>query len=356
MVSSWANSIARMWLNARWRSRYNGIGFCTNVTPVPFEPDWEGMPMSALLSFFETHGLWALFAAIFIEQVGAPIPSFPFLLLSGTKSIDHSLYAVYALAVAALASLIADLLWFYAGKRYGQAILRLLCRVSISPDTCVRKSELSFAKAGLATLVIAKFVPGLSTFAPPMAGAMGMRPVVFVLFNGLGALLWAGSGIVLGMVFHQQIGRVLDYLQAIGWRAMWLVLSLLVVYVAFRCWRRYRMNRLRGRTPSLQAPDLWQLLQAQQAVTVLDMRGVVEGLVWDNNISGAYAMDIKALTQPLPEAWGNEQTLVTFCSCPQDATAVKAAAILRKRGYQAYVLQGGIEAWAAYEKQLFHDS
>lgn len=301
--------------------------------------------MSSLLAFYQTHGLLALFVAVFVEQVGAPMPSYPFLLLSGAQYTDTTLLALLAVVLASLASLLADVLWFYAGRRYGQRILAVMCKISISPDTCVRKSELSFAKSGVATLLLSKFIPGLSTFAPPMAGAMGMRLGTFLLFNFAGALLWAGSGVALGVLFHAQINRLMEGLAEFGSMAVLVLLVLLALYIAYRCWRRLRMNRLRARIPKIQALELWTLLQSSARVQVLDVRGQVDGMAWEEGIEGAEAVAMNRLHAELPAAWFDSEVLVTFCSCPNDASAVKAAAILRKRGLPALVLNGGIAAW-----------
>jgi membrane protein DedA with SNARE-associated domain len=168
-------------------------------------------------SLFSQHGLLALFFGVLVEQLGAPIPALPFLLLAGVAAADNGVFAVQALAVATLASMIADSVWFYAGRRFGHRVLALLCRISISPDTCVRQSELSFARRGIATLVVAKFVPGLSILTPPLAGAMGMRVSSFVIFNIAGTLLWAGSGIA-GRLTVSQSGRATAGLPESAWR------------------------------------------------------------------------------------------------------------------------------------------
>ena len=301
--------------------------------------------MSSLLAFYQTHGLLALFVAVFVEQVGAPIPSYPFLLLSGAQYTHSAVYALLAVVLASLASLVADLLWYYAGRRYGQRILTLMCKISISPDTCVRKSELSFAKSGAATLMLSKFIPGLSTFAPPMAGALGMRLPTFLLFNFAGSLLWAGSGVALGVVFHQQLNQLMATLTEFGGMAVMFIVALLALYLSYRLLRRLSMNRLRARIPKIQALELFDLLQSDANIKVLDVRGTVDGMAWDEGIAGAEAVEMKRLQTALPEAWRASDVLITFCACPNDASAVKAAALLRKQGLEARVLHGGIEAW-----------
>lgn len=304
--------------------------------------------MSSVLGFFASHSLLTLFVAVFVEQVGAPIPAFPFLLLAGADSTHNTLYAVWALLLAAVASMLADLVWFMAGRHYGHRILALLCKVSISPDNCIRKSELSFAKAGVATLVMSKFIPGLSTFAPPMAGAMGMRLGVFVLFNLAGSLLWAGCGIVLGVLFHNQIQQLLQGLEAIGAWALVVMGVVLALYIAYRLLRRWNMNRLRARTPRMLVDELLALMDSDKCYVILDMRGELLAQQDTNSISGAQAMEVKQLSSDVPVHWRSLDVIITFCACPNDATAVKAASILRAQGFNAFVLQGGIAAWQSH--------
>lgn len=192
--------------------------------------------MDHFVDLFAEHGLLAVFLGV--EQVGAPIPAFPFLLMAGMDGIDNSTFAGLALLVAAVASLLGDWIWFWAGRRHGQRILALLCKISISPDSCVRQSEMSFARNGVATLVLSKFVPGLCTHAPSMAGALGMRTRTFVIFNLAGSALLAGSGIASGIVFHRQIESLLTVLANLGNAALVVIGVLFGLYIALRVYRR----------------------------------------------------------------------------------------------------------------------
>lgn len=193
--------------------------------------------MDTLLALFDQHALAVVFFGVLIEQAGAPLPALPILLLAGAQGVADGVFAVQALVLATLASLAADGVWFGAGRRWGRAILSLLCRVSISPDSCVRQSEVSFSRRGVATLVIAKFVPGLSTLAPPLAGALGLSWRNFLLFNLAGTALWAGSGLAAGMVFHGQIDALLGLLERLGNVALPAVAAAVALYVAARLWR-----------------------------------------------------------------------------------------------------------------------
>lgn len=301
--------------------------------------------MHHFLDLFAEHGLLAVFLGVFVEQIGAPIPAFPFLLVAGMEGLHDSLYALWALGVAAIASMLADLVWFWAGRRHGQRVLALLCKVSISPDSCVRQSELSFAQRGVATLVMSKFVPGLSTLAPPMAGALGMRTRTFVLFNLAGSALWAGSGIALGILFHNQVQTVLDLLAEMGNVALAVVATLFALYIALRVVRRVRLSRWKNRLPQLQPAELAALLNTGTPVVVLDVRPSGNGLALDDGIAGAVNVDLARLESDCPMDWHADAVVVTYCACPNDASAVKAARALQQRGRQAHVLHGGLSGW-----------
>ena len=301
--------------------------------------------MENITSLFSQHGLLALFFGVLVEQLGAPIPALPFLLLAGVASADNGVFAVQALAVATLASMIADSVWFYAGRRFGHRVLALLCRISISPDTCVRQSELSFARRGIATLVVAKFVPGLSILTPPLAGAMGMRVSSFVLFNIAGTLLWAGSGIAGGLLFHNQVGQLLAYLSQLGDTAMLLVACGVALYIVIRIWRRLRVKRSVASLPRVAPAQLADLLERGEELVIVDVRVSLAADAQRTHIQGARHIELSGIETAPVDTWPASAKIITYCSCPNDASALKAAYLLGQRGIAASVLHGGIDAW-----------
>lgn len=303
--------------------------------------------MEDVSALFANHGLLAVFLVVLIEQLGAPIPAIPILLLAGAAAANDGVFAAKALAVAALASMLADLAWFIAGQRLGRTVLSLLCRISISPDSCVRQSEASFAKRGIATLVIAKFVPGLSTLAPPLAGALGMGTKTFATFNLAGIALWAGSGIFGGLLFHNQIERTLRYLSDLGSAAVIVIAALLGLYLAGRAWRRWRVARALARLPRVEPQELADLLAQGSEVVIVDVRAAVAGprSPLDERIPGARHIELAAIDTVALHDWPTHVLTVTYCACPNDASAVKAAEKLAKRGLNVRVLHGGYSGW-----------
>src|SRR6202162_5779518 len=151
--------------------------------------------MGALVALIVAYGLALVLPNVLAEQLALPIPALPTLVVAGALAADGKFSAPLTLLAAVAASVIADLVWYELGRRQGNRILKTLCRVSLSPDTCVRQTETYFERWGVPSLLVAKFIPGVSTVAPPMAGAIKSSRVAFVLFDAGGAVLWAGSGI-----------------------------------------------------------------------------------------------------------------------------------------------------------------
>src|SRR5262245_7721921 len=161
---------------------------------------------------FDGFGLAAVFGVVLLQQLGAPIPASPLLILAGAKAVDDPLHGASALALAVAASSLGSLPWFYAGRRYGYRVLKLVCRITLSADSCVRQTERVFERYGLPSLLLAKFVPGLARVAAPLSGALRVRLVPFLAYTSAGAALWAASGLAFGLLFYRQIDWLLDRL------------------------------------------------------------------------------------------------------------------------------------------------
>lgn len=298
--------------------------------------------METILALFAQHGLLGVFGLVLLTQLGAPLPGWPILLLAGAAAGGNPGFAIEALLAAIAGSLLADFVWFHAGRRFGRRVLALLCRISISPDSCVRKNELSFAQRGAATLVIAKFVPGLNTLAPPLAGALGMSAISFAIFTGAGAALWAGGGIACGFIFQGQIRGLLGLASEFGRVAVWLLLAVLMLYVAWRVWRRWSERRSHARIPRLRPDELAGMLERGMEPLIFDVRTPLEP---GARIPGSRHLDMGTIATFSSASWPAGDPIVTYCDCPNDASATKAAALLGERGIAAHVLSGGIDAW-----------
>jgi rhodanese-related sulfurtransferase len=223
-------------------------------------------------------------------------------------------------------------------------VLKLLCRLSVSPDSCVRQTESAFEKRGVATLVIAKFVPGLAAVAPPVAGALGLKASSFLIFDALGSALYSGTGIILGLIFHDQVDWLLERLVTMGARAIAMLGVLLVLYVAYRWWDRRRFIKSLD-TGRISVDELSRMINAGEEPIVLDVRSRAHRKLDGRRIPGAVHVDLDALEATL-EGIPRDRDVVVYCACPNEVTAVKVAMQLRERGIRRVrPLLGGIDAW-----------
>jgi membrane protein DedA with SNARE-associated domain len=217
------------------------------------------------------YGIAVVFLNVFLEQIGAPIPAVPTLIVAGALSRNGQMSSRNTLIAALIASLLADYIWFLLGRRYGYGVLRTLCRISLSPDSCVRDTETRFEKWGLKALLIAKFIPGFSTVAPPLAGVSKRSTIGFLVYDGIGALIWAGAAVAIGRAFHTAIGHALDRLENLGWWALLIVGLALGVFVLMKWLERHRfLTKLR--VNRITVDDLKSLIDAGEAPIIMDVR------------------------------------------------------------------------------------
>jgi membrane protein DedA with SNARE-associated domain len=201
--------------------------------------------MTSIRALFEEHGLTAVFLGVLVEQLGAPVPALPLLLLAGARAAIDEVFGWQALALASAASAIADTSWFLAGRRYGKPVLGLLCRASLSPESCIERAELSFSRQAVLTVLLAKFIPGVSTLAPPLAGALRMPLATFLLVDLAGTLLWVTSAMALGWLLQDQLEQVARTLLDTGGKTLIVLLVALALYITWRLLRLHGSGRIR---------------------------------------------------------------------------------------------------------------
>jgi|APDOM4702015191_1054821.scaffolds.fasta_scaffold42245_1 membrane protein DedA with SNARE-associated domain/rhodanese-related sulfurtransferase len=303
--------------------------------------------MDATVQFLTQHGTIILFLIVLAEQVGLPIPALPVLIAAGALVGAGQMGFWSAVGTAILASLLADQLWFELGRQQGRQVLGWLCRISFEPMSCVRRTEEFFARHGIHSLMIAKFIPGLNTIAPPLAGIMGLRMTQYLLYNGIGTILWAGSGIGLGIVFSNQLDQALAMVTKLGPTVALAFLGMVLGYVVYKALHRYRVEQL---VPRLAARQLVEKIAAGENPVIIDLRphdaredvpGIPSSL--------ALSLDELLATQhELPR----DRDVVLYCACPRDATSVHVAWKLREAGFtRVWPLAGGIEAWHAINRE-----
>lgn len=242
-----------------------------------------------------THGGPVLFALVFVEQAGLPLPSAPWLLAAGALSASGKLSPGFAVGVTALAAVMADSLWFYTGRRGGQRVLRLFCRLSLARNPCVGRTEDLFARYGVQALVAAKFLPGLGTVMPPLAGALGMRTGRFLFFDGLGSLFYGAFYVVVGFVFHNQLSRAIAVLAQVGFSALLLIFALVLGCVAFKYFRRSKTPTRATRNETRTKPK-GQLVTDQAAVSAARAQPVALGSRAGSSSTAAGPHVVLALT------------------------------------------------------------
>jgi membrane protein DedA with SNARE-associated domain len=264
------------------------------------------------LQFVIQHGYLILFVWVVLEQGGLPIPAVPVLLAAGALAGTGQMHLALILGTAVCASLVSDVAWYVLGRRRGSRILHLLCRISLEPDSCVRDTENLFARRGIASLLVAKFIPGLSMVAPPLAGIIRMHPGRFLLLDGLGALLWAGVFAVLGLLFSQQLEEMAGLLARMGSWLLAIILGGLGAYLSWKFVARRRFLR-RLRVDRITPEELHQKLAAGEELLIVDLRHPLEFEADPVVIPGAIrfsAQDLEAPRLPIPR----DREVVLYCS------------------------------------------
>jgi len=299
------------------------------------------------------YGLALVFANVLLEQLGLPIPAIPTLVVAGALAAEGELSSFAVFGVAFVACMIGDAIWFLAGRRYGRRVMAFLCRVSLSPDSCVRQTEFRFERWGRLTLVLSKFIPGLSTIAPPLAGAMRLGWPSFLLLNSLGVVIWAGVAIGAGMAFHTEINEFIVRLEGLGTLAAEAVGVLLGGYIALKWWERRRFYRTL-RIARIGVADLRALMDGGRRPVVVDVRSPGARDLDPRFIPGALAMDAAEVDGRLGELPADRE-IVFYCTCPNEASAAQVAKKLIGLGYtKVRPLHGGLDAWIAAGYEVEH--
>ena len=268
--------------------------------------------MPAVTQYVLEYGLPLIFVFVFLEQVGAPVPSLTVLIVYGALSVQRDMPAWPALLVAVVASVLADILWYSLGRSRGHKILKTICRISLSPDSCVRQTESLFERWGLPSLLVAKFVPGFSTIAPPMAGVIGARFSTFLFYDTAGALIWAGVGMAAGMVFHRAIDRALELLASLGSSALLVFGAALVVWIAFKWWQRRRFYKFL-RMVRISADELSALIDEGKSPVIVDVRTAGARMADPRRIPGAVVMTVDEVDQKVTEL-PREREIILYCT------------------------------------------
>lgn len=300
--------------------------------------------MSLPIDILLTHGYLLLFGWVLVEQMGIPLPAAPVLLAAGALAAQRQMAFLPACLVALAACLISDTVWYFIGRRYGHLVLGRLCKLSLEPTACVQKTHASFNRSHRNTLLYAKFVPGLTTLAPPVAGQKGISLFSFLLFDTIGSIFWIGALLAGGMVFGDALRRDPNLLDWVGRFSGALLALGIVAFFVGRVLRRRRLLRKLVES-RLEPTELKDLLDAGQPVYIVDLRHPLELVPDPFTLPGALHIapdDLAARAHQIPR----DRDVILYCTCPNEATAAHTALRLHKLGIERVrPLRGGYDEW-----------
>jgi len=267
-----------------------------------------------LTSLVSRHGYLLVFAIVFAEAIGLPVPAALALVAGGAAIASHVLRVPWVMAAALAGTLLGDILLFLLGKYSGWGLLGFLCRLSASPETCILRSAESFYKRGKVTLVFAKFVPGINTMAPPLAGSMRMRMAQFLQFDLMGAFLYVGAYLLLGYLGRDFLAAITRGVETAGHAIGQVVLVALVIYVIYRI-RMFRKNRLDGVVPQVQVKELMEKLEKEEGdrIIVADVRSHGYYDADAERIKGSIRIEPNNLEQEL-KGFSQEKDIYLYCT------------------------------------------
>lgn len=299
--------------------------------------------MQLIIELVRDYGLGIVFLNVLIEQLGAPLPAYPVLVVTGAIAANGA-ERWLLVGVAVLAALLADGIWYTLGQRYGRRVMSRLCRISLSPDSCVRQTEALYTRIGPKSLLVAKFIPGFASVASALAGVVETPRRRFLLLDGLGACIWVGSAVLLGQLFSSAVEELLAVLTALGQWGVLLITLGLAVFLARKWWTRRQLIRSL-RMARVTVDELRHMLASDRPPVVLDVRS--QAAYGESHIPGAYVFEPGASRQSLPVVAADEEVVV-YCACPNEASAAIVARTLQRAGYhKVRPLLGGLEAWVA---------
>jgi membrane protein DedA with SNARE-associated domain/rhodanese-related sulfurtransferase len=300
--------------------------------------------MTELLQFLLKHGYMVVFGAAFAEQMGLPLPAVPLLVGMGALSRSGEFGFVLVVATAATASLLADLIWYQLGRVHGKSVLQIICRISLEPDYCVRRTADAFERLGLWALLPAKFIPGFNAAAVPLAGMVKTPFLRFLALDTVGVTLWSGSYTLLGYIFSHQIELVIMYLSRLGTSVGVLVAATVAVYIGYKLSQRRKFLKAL-QIVRISPEELKAKMDAKENILIFDMRNNLDRSMDPVRIPGAFHV-LPDHIQFRPEDIAVDREIVLYCTCPNEATSARAAVRLQRMGIiHVRPLQGGLDAW-----------
>lgn len=300
--------------------------------------------MSIALAFLLKYGYLILFVWVMLEQIGMPIPSVPLILTAGTLTATHQMNPFGVLLAVVLACAVSDTTWYLLGGRYGNTMVNLLCRISLEPATCVRKTQNVFGRHGARALLWAKFVPGLSAVAAPIAGQTNIAYWKFLAYDMAGSTFWALTFLLAGRFFGDAIKRNSMMFHWMGHFAGALIFLLILSFFGYRIWKQNRFLK-QVSTARVTPVELKRMMDDGEQPFIVDLRHPLDYLPDPRVVPTAIRMgpdEIAKRAEELPR----DRDIILYCTCPSDASSAHTALQLRKQGIsRVRPLAGGLEAW-----------
>ena len=297
--------------------------------------------MTTLIHIIQLYGLWVVFFSVLLDQGGLPTPSYAPIIVTASLAVNAGQPLWPILLVATIAAIVADVAWFAGGRRFGSQLLKLMCRISMSPDSCVSTTRRIYSKWGAPSLILAKYIPGFAAVSTTLAGQAGTSWPRFLVYDGIGAALWAAGAVVLGAMFHQAVEALLITLEDLGHIAVLILIGAVVLFLVYKWWQRHRFL-MQIQMARISTDELRELLQSIPEPVVLDVRSA-ESRAQSGWIPGSiHVRDLSELSAD------RDDEVIVYCDCPNDASAATVAKRLRERGFKRVrPLAGGLDAWRA---------
>lgn len=273
---------------------------------------YGGLSLKETGEFLIKHGYLLLFGWVLVEQMGLPIPAIPLLLAAGALAGSGKMNMTLAVSLALIAVILADLFWYSLGRYRGGRILKLLCRISLEPDSCVRRTENLFVRHGARSLLVAKFIPGLNTAAPSLAGIFRMPVRRFMLFDTVGGFFWVATFAGLGFIFSDQLEWIAAH--SLRWGG-WLVAVLAGSLAAYILWKYVQRRRFlhRLRIARISPKELMDKLTAGESISIVDLRQPIDVEAFPKMIPGALRIAMEEIQERHGEI-PRDRDVVLYCS------------------------------------------
>lgn len=297
-----------------------------------------------MIEIMAQYGYAGLFFGVLADQLGLPLPSMLLVMSAGALAGLGELNLAVVLILVVTASMIGDLTWYEVGRRRGIGVLGFLCRFSLESDSCVRDTQNKFGKRGAKTLLFAKFFPGLSTIAPPLAGTAGIGLSAFLIYNMIGTMFWVATFLGIGYFCSTQFERIAESVSQFGSGLLAVFIAGFIIFAVVKYFLRRRFLK-RILTARIKASELKQKLDDGEDLLIADLRHELDFAEDPRTIPGAVRIDVEDI-DTIRLALPPDREIILYCTCPNEATSASIAVKLHRLGIRRVrPLAGGFNGW-----------